>query len=94
MSNQRCSNNRARGEIDGYKCTIDLSMDYAFCECKDFKYRRAKKNEYCKHLDELYMIAVCPWGILGEEVKQTKEQEENHICPLCGGGTLKRFREV
>lgn len=91
MKKQRCTNNKIKGMVDGYKCEIDLTIDYCNCECADFKYRRQRNNEYCKHLDLLYRDNVCPWGTLGISKKQTEEQFKKHICPLCGSDTLDKL---
>ena len=51
------------------------------CTCKGFQFRKK-----CKHIDEIEHTR-CTWHSMYSE-PQTEEQEENHVCPECGGETV------
>lgn len=50
------------------------------CECEGYKHRG-----YCRH-QSLAMELACDWVAFNGE-SQTPEEEENHVCPRCGGPT-------
>lgn len=81
---QECTHNYGIFTISKYQVTISPES-FVDCTCPDYIYRRRNKNEFCKHILEVYN-KVCGWHEqFGEH--QTKKQKEKYICPRCGGKT-------
>jgi predicted RNA-binding Zn-ribbon protein involved in translation (DUF1610 family) len=68
-----------RWNVGGY--TQSYFMGELTCTCKGYKFRKT-----CKHINEVEKNR-CTWHGAYDEV-QTKEQEKNHICPMCGKETV------
>lgn len=66
---------------------------YPACTCPAYKYgKRNEKfgNQYypktCKHIDEAIRLMSC-WHSQWDGEAQSDDQQENMICPVCGGPT-------
>ena len=56
-------------------------LEENICECKGYVYRGQ-----CRHQGEAHQ-KVCKWNDQDGPEVQTEEQEDNKVCPRCGGPT-------
>lgn len=79
---QQCSKStpHAQFSVRGYSQFWDM-MGGLQCTCKGFQFRKT-----CKHVREIE-DNLCSWHSAWSDKVQTEEQEQNHVCPECGGST-------
>jgi hypothetical protein len=63
--------------------------DRPWCDCSAFKFAKRDRmgEKTCKHITQVQGDA-CGWHEQWGEVAQTEFQEENMVCPQCGGATV------
>ena len=78
---QQCAESKtAEFSVGGYHQHIDAQYGVV-CSCKGYQFRKT-----CKHSKQVEK-SLCGWHSMFSEEIQTPEQENNHICPCCGGKT-------
>ena len=85
---QECASWEASVEIpsssggDVYHVQMQGPERTPICECKGFQYR-----EDCKHIN-MAVEKICGWHQQWGDETQTKQQNEDKVCPKCGGPTI------
>ena len=83
---QQCKSLNNRVYHEGGYTQTDILTPETRCTCKGFKY-----HKQCKHLkklwDKVQTGEICTWHEQSSMQVQSKEQEDQMICPSCSGET-------